>query len=351
MGKEPQSSSAPGATGQSPHAAARFSEWDLNLVNAIQISPRAPWSRIGPALGVDAATAARHWHRLTAAGLAWTTAYAPEYAVIGWIQLRCRPEALAQVSERVCRCPSVYSIESTGGGYQLDLTMAAADLAALDDFTVRWLGSLPGVAATRVAVGLDMYVEGADWRPGALDRDERARLTGDDDRERRLRSVRRKTDIQIVAALGADARLSLSELAAASGASETTVRRRLAELLASGRLVLRCDMARQLAGWPILIIYRAQLPAEQLRDLGAAVAKWKEIRLCTATFGGDSNLIIVAWLHTAQEAIEFETRLSRAFPRLRITDRQISLRTIKRMGWILDGLGRAVEHMPIRIWT
>ncbi|WP_241196675.1 AsnC family protein, partial [Streptomyces sp. ADI95-17] len=41
-----------------------FSELDLALVDALQAAPRAPWSRIGRALGVDATTAARRWERL-----------------------------------------------------------------------------------------------------------------------------------------------------------------------------------------------------------------------------------------------------------------------------------------------
>lgn len=344
-------STTPGLPGPPQHADTPFSEWDLNLVNALQINPRAPWSRIGPALGVDAATAARHWQRLTAAGLAWTTAYAPEYAMVGWVQLRCRPDSLVRVAELVCRCPSVYSIESTGGSFHFDLTVATADLAALDDFTVRWLGALPGVEAVRAVVGLDIYVEGADWRPEALDRDERARLTDHDERIRRARSVRRETDRLLVAALGADARLPLAELATAAGTSQTTVRRRLGELLASGRLILRCDMSRQIAGWPILVIYRAELPAEQLRRMGLTVADWAEIRLCTATFGGDSNLIIIAWLRMPHEAIGLEARLSRAFPELRIIDRQVSLRTVKRMGRVLDRDGRALEFIPIKVWS
>ncbi|MGW7079923.1 AsnC family protein [Streptomyces sp. NPDC054866] len=42
---------------------------------ALQAAPRAPWSRIGRALGVDATTAAHRWERLRANGLAWISVY------------------------------------------------------------------------------------------------------------------------------------------------------------------------------------------------------------------------------------------------------------------------------------
>ncbi|NKY87128.1 Lrp/AsnC family transcriptional regulator [Nocardia veterana] len=351
MVETPNGPTTSGRTGPQLPADMRFTEWDLRLVNALQINPRAPWSRVGPILGVDSATAARHWQRLTAAGIAWTTAYAPEYAVIGWIQLRCRPDSLVRVAELVCRCPSIYSVECVGGSFQFDLTVAVADLAALEDFAAHWLGALPGVEAMRAVVGLDMYVEGADWRPEALDREERSGLADEDGRAAFVRSNRREVDRLLVAALAADARASLAELATATGSSQTTVRRRLRELLVSGRLILRCDLARQIAGWPIVIVYRAALPAEQLRSLGVTVARWAEIRMCTTTFGGDSNLIIIGWLRTAHEATGLETRLSRAFPDLRVVDRQISFRTAKRMGRILDRHGRAREFIPIEVWS
>lgn len=52
-----------------------LSELDLALVNALQINPRAAWTDLAKALDVDAATVARRWERLRAAGHAWVTAY------------------------------------------------------------------------------------------------------------------------------------------------------------------------------------------------------------------------------------------------------------------------------------
>lgn len=48
-----------------------LSELDLALVNALQISPRAPWTELAKALDIDAATVARRWERLRTAGHAW----------------------------------------------------------------------------------------------------------------------------------------------------------------------------------------------------------------------------------------------------------------------------------------
>ncbi|MEV1043109.1 AsnC family protein, partial [Streptomyces sp. NPDC050204] len=61
---------------------------------ALQAAPRAPWSRIGRALGVDATTAARRWERLRANGLAWVSAYdSAKSATVAYVEVRCRPRA------------------------------------------------------------------------------------------------------------------------------------------------------------------------------------------------------------------------------------------------------------------
>ncbi|MEK0100560.1 AsnC family protein, partial [Streptomyces sp. A475] len=70
---DPESAAAPEAVGGLGETET-FEETDLALVDALQTDPRAPWSRIGPAVGVDATTAARRGARLERAGLAWVTA-------------------------------------------------------------------------------------------------------------------------------------------------------------------------------------------------------------------------------------------------------------------------------------
>ncbi|MDH6109724.1 DNA-binding Lrp family transcriptional regulator [Kitasatospora sp. MAP12-15] len=48
-----------------------LSEDDLALINALQLRPRASWTVLGAALGVDPVTVARRWNRLARRGEAW----------------------------------------------------------------------------------------------------------------------------------------------------------------------------------------------------------------------------------------------------------------------------------------
>ncbi|MEC3920567.1 Lrp/AsnC family transcriptional regulator [Nocardia sp. CDC160] len=327
-------------------ALAAFDERDLDLVNALQINPRASWTRIGESLGMDATTAARRWGQLTGSGLAWITAYAPEFATVAYLRLRCRAEHLAEISDRAAAMPAVFSVDRMTGSLPLQLSVAVENLSALDDLTTRELAVLPGVEEIRTAVGLHVYMEGSHWRPQALDPGQRNRLT--DPREP-VASRPRPGDAALVLALAADGRRSIADLARDTGLTETTVRRRVSDMTRSGRLVFRCDFAEQAAGWTVTANYWGRLPADALDDLGAALASWPEIRLCSAT-ADDDNVALIAWLRAPREALLLETRLRREFPELRIMERQLTLRTLKRMGRILGPRGRAVGYVPFRVW-
>ncbi|MVU75727.1 AsnC family transcriptional regulator [Nocardia sp. ET3-3] len=327
---------------------AGFDERDLDLVNALQINPRASWTRIGESLGMDATTAARRWQQLTASGLAWITAYAPEFATVAYLRLRCRTEHLGTLSDRLTAMPWVLSVDRLTGVFPLQLTVAVENLAALDDFTARELAALPGVEEVRTAVNLHLYVEGSQWRPQALDPGQRTMLT-----DRRgpapTASRPRPGDRALVLAVSADGRRSIADLARDTGLTETTVRRRIGDMTASGRLVFRCDFAEQAAGWTVTATYWARLPARHLDALGARLASWPEIRLCVAT-ADDSNVMLIGWLRGPREGLLLEARLQREFPELEIEERQLTLRTLKRMGRILSPRGRAVGYVPFNVW-
>ncbi|WP_051179493.1 Lrp/AsnC family transcriptional regulator [Nocardia concava] len=325
-----------------------FDERDLDLVNALQINPRASWTRIGASLGVDATTAARRWQQLTASGLAWITAYAPELATVAYLRLRCRAEKLTELCDRLAAMPCVFSVERVTGSFPVQLSVAVENLAALDDLTARELAALPGVEEIRTAVNQHVYVEGSHWRPQALDPSQRTLLT-DPRGPAPTHSRIRPGDAALILALSADGRRSIADLARDTGLTETTVRRRISEMTRSGRLVFRCDFAEQAAGWTVTANYWAQLPASALDRLGAALASWPEIRLCVST-ADDSNVMLIAWLRGPREGVLLETRLQREFPELRITERQLTLRTLKRMGRSLSPRGRAVGHIPFDVW-
>ncbi|MFF0462654.1 Lrp/AsnC family transcriptional regulator [Streptomyces mexicanus] len=323
-----------------------LSETDLALVEALQVQPRASWSRIAAVIGIDATTAARRWQRLTGTGLAWMTAYpAPHTSVIGYVDLACRADAVDALTRRVCAWGPVFSVERTTGEHPLFLGVAARDLPALDDFVTRALGGLDGVRSARLSIGTRIHREGSGWLVHSLNERQRSHLTGEARPGRPgTPSGPYEADRRLLLALGADARRSCAELARECGLSETTVRRRLRRMTTHREVYFRCDLSQQLAGWPVIATYRLQVPRDTVDTAARALAALPETRLCSSVTG-ESNLLLSVWLRSPADCPALEERMVQRCPGLRITEHTITLHTAKRMGRLLDRWGRAVGHV------
>ncbi|GLZ40780.1 AsnC family transcriptional regulator [Actinokineospora sp. NBRC 105648] len=324
-------------------------ESDLALIEALQVDPRAPWTRIASAVGIDATTAARRWARISSLGLAWLTAYPTVPAtVVGYLDLACRPDILTAVADELCRHPSVFSVECTTGQHQLRLSLIANDLAALDDLVSTTLGRLPGITATHLAIATRLYREGSGWLVHALTPQQRTALRACPAAPRPATAARWEgaEAAALVRSLNADARRSYADLARDCGMSESAVRRRVNRLATTHELLFRCDIANGLAGWPVIATYYANVRSDLMDQTGRALAALPDTRLCVAV-AGDHNLIISAWLPNPAGCADFEARMAACQPLLEITNRSISTRTRKRMGRLLGPQGVSIGHIPI----
>ncbi|MFD4374843.1 Lrp/AsnC family transcriptional regulator [Streptomyces sp. NPDC058486] len=336
---------------------AGFSELDLALVEALQSAPRATWTQLGQALGVDATTVARRWERLRSEGLAWVTAYEPpRHATVAYVEVRCRARQFESVSQALTRLPWVFGVDETAGDFDLFLSVAATDLYSLGKAVHGTIGRLRGVVATHTCLGLTLFGEGSNWRTRAMEPASRALLPESGIRTHEARdtySTHTRTrlgpqDAALRAALGHDGRLGYKELAAAIGMSEYTARRRLHRMLRDREITLRCDFAHSLAGYRAVALYRAVVPHPHLDQTGAALARMEQVRLC-ASVSGPHNLLVMVWVHDLDGISTFENHLADRFPHLEVKDRTLTLHCPKRMGRLLDPVGRAIGHVPLAL--
>ncbi|MFJ1747098.1 Lrp/AsnC family transcriptional regulator [Streptomyces sp. NPDC088116] len=345
---------------------AALDELDRGVVHALQIHPRAPWTLVGEVLGVNPVTAARRWQRLEEAGLAWVTAYPqlsdPRIVVSGIVEVDTEPGIGEDVAEALAADPSVANVKLTAGGRDLVAAVQAGGLEELARLTTLLFRGTPGVRATRTHVATGVPTEGSRWRLRSLDAAQCARLEEARPHEAApadatvAEQARNSPggaiggdalDTRLLELLCTDGRMSVPDLAAATGGGLTTVRRRLGSLLAS-RVRLRCDLARPLSGWPLSAVYFASVPAQHLQETVGVLSGVQEVRSCSIT-AGPHNLVIDVWLRTLADVHAFETHLSRRLPRLAIDDRSVVLRTVKHMGRLLDRGGRCVGVVPLRL--
>ncbi|MDJ1133604.1 Lrp/AsnC family transcriptional regulator [Streptomyces iconiensis] len=332
-----------------------LSELDLRLLHALQIHPRAPWTVVGDVLGVSAPTVARRWTRIHEAGLAWVTAYHPQLLggvgdpVSAYVAAECAPGTAAAAAEALAAHPETLSVELTAGACELFVTVGAADRTALADYLLGPFGQVPGLLRTRTSWVTRLWLEGSRWRLRTLDRASARALRDAAGGVQRTRTAtppaRDPVDEQLIALLAEDGRTPYARLAQECGIGEATARRRLAALLRSGRLALRCDVAWEAAGWPVTATLWARVPADRLEETARALTTLPEARL-VATCVGEADLVLGLWLPALAEVHRVAAHLNRRFPGLEPVRWLTGLRGIKRVGRLLDADGRATGWVP-----
>ncbi|WP_329561770.1 Lrp/AsnC family transcriptional regulator [Kitasatospora sp. NBC_01266] len=328
-------------------------ELDLALVDALRVEPRAPWSRLAGPLGVDPATLSRRWARLAAAGDAWVASYpslgGAGYGVLAMVEVECLAGRVAAVAAELAGDPVAATVEVVSGRADLLLTVAGVSQQQLARYVLERVAVLPGVLRTRTTLVERLVREGSHWRDGALDAGQREAIAvraepvpsdaaGDLVRDRELLRV-----------LGDDGRLPFAELAQRTGLPVSTVRRRLGQLRASGRLVLRCDTSSRLTGRPVSVRLWLEVPGAQLGPAVRWLAGLPQTRMCALTVGA-GNLLVSLVVRQLGELRVLEERLAARAPGAVVRERQVPLRTVKLVGRLLEEGGRARGFVPIDPW-
>lgn len=338
-------------------------EVDLAIVNCLQLQPRASWTLVGEALDLDPVTVARRWQRLSSAGIAWVSGRAtgqgrPE-SCLAVVELSCSAAETLSIARRVTELPHVLSVEHTSGPRSLTILVEVRDLAFLSRFLLESVGSIPGVVATSSHAVTKVYSMGDHWQLHVLDVAQRAvmaraphpRVDGLTSEQTDLSRPYDPVDRRLVLLLGEDGRMPVASLAARAGLSESTVRRRLADLVNNGRVVLRCDMALPDSGWPVISWLWAYADASDVDSIASKLRRLPGIRVCWRISGGQPNLMLALTTHSLHELSAVEARLAVEVPRMSILDRSMVLRSIKRMGRELDLDGRSIRSVPLDIWA
>ncbi|MER6101756.1 AsnC family transcriptional regulator [Streptomyces sp. NPDC001832] len=332
----------------------RLEEADLALANCLQIAPRASWATLGDVLGVSAATAARRWRRLASTGQAWVTATGGSSLwrslCDAFLDIQCHPAQRGRVALALARDPRTKSVMEVASGRDLHVNVITSDLQALSRFVLDQVSCLPGVVKVDVQISTHTYISGSAWRLDALSRNQRERLQPAAAPSRPASTGwLSPADRTLLLALAPDGRLPVTELAERTGASHTATRRRLSRLEHTGAISFRCEISQHLTGWPVTTLLWGRVPSGDRKRVSERLARMPEIRLLVATSGG-TNFRVSAWLRSTAGAHDLEDRITAALPEFEIVEHAVVLRTVKRLGWILDDLGRRRECAPIDPW-
>ncbi|MFM9371974.1 Lrp/AsnC family transcriptional regulator [Streptomyces sp. Da 82-17] len=336
------------STGQAE--AFKLSELDLEVVNALQINPRAPWAAVGRALAVDASTAARRWARLQSHGAAWVSCqplFVPDPSM-ALVEIITEPGRSLEVAEALAGDPQAMTIDVSAGARDLLVTVVCDDPDQLSWYLLERLARVPHVLRVQSHILVNTYTDASKWRLRALSRAQERQLQSGLPKPSKDGGAYLPTaaDREMAAALSVDGRTPLSELAQATGTSESTTRRRLNQLIGNGSLRLRCELARALTGWSVSEWLFARVPSDRLDEAAATLATVGEVRAILSA-AGPFNLLIAVWLRTISDGQRLETSIMRKLPHIDVVDRSVVIRPYKLAGRRLDRRGFSTGTVPL----
>jgi DNA-binding Lrp family transcriptional regulator len=310
---------------------------DTQLLHALQLDGRAPFSLIAEVLGSSDQTIARRYNRLHDAGMMRVRGLSDPNRLnqTRWlVRVQCTPNTAAAAADALARRSDTSWISLTSGGTEI---VCAVRTGSGEHDNRLLLQTLPRnrfvVAMSAHCVLHTFFGEAAGLinKTGALTAEQVARLQPPAPIARTSEVSLSETDHKLLAVLERDGRAMLAELSAATGASQTTVRRRMAELRGNGALYFDVDFDQALLDLHVRAMLWLSVAPSQLAATGEALAAHPETAFVAATTG--SANVYASVLSPSTEALyRYLTTRIAELPAVERVETVPIVRTVKRSG-------------------
>ncbi|GAA0239511.1 Lrp/AsnC family transcriptional regulator [Saccharothrix mutabilis subsp. mutabilis] len=270
---------------------------DQRVISALQVDGRATPGRIAEVLDVSPRTIARSLTRL-APHVRVVRVPNPEHGLRGATLLRVRVlrGRVEVIADALAQRPEVLFVDVLSGGEEISAVV-------LDGVPALPANAITSVRALSV---LHVFSDAADWRTGLLTAGETAALTPPPPT---LDHTPDAVDQAILAILATDARTGPGALASATGTPESTVRRRVDRLAASGHLRTYAVADPRLFGLTVDANVWMTVPPGHLDALGRRLARHPLVHGTLATTG-PTNLTTAVFCRDLPALYGFVTSLN-----------------------------------------
>ncbi len=326
---------------------------DRQIIHALQLSPRASFSRIAAAVRVSEQTAARRYRRLRADGIVRVIGLVDPRRLgqtLWGVRLQCRPNATVALAEALARRDDVGWVTVSAGGSEVSCLIRSTSRQARDDLLLSQLPNTSQVLSFTTHATLHQFRGGLadDW----IDPDDQLEpvqqaLLAEPVPAPSEPVALRPGDEVMLDVLGQDGRASFAVLAAATGWSENRVARRLATLQAAGTVYLDVDVVGEAMGFGTSATLWLTVAPAHLAAAGAAIAAHREVPYAAAVTGR-ANLSVSVICRDIDELYDFVTTKVGALDGVQQVEVSPVLRRVKQAGALLAG-NRFVPPSPVRV--
>jgi len=289
-------------------------EVDRQLTQCLGVDGRASFSAIAEILGVSDQTVARRYRRLRSAGLLRVVGL-PAFKTGGtaswFLRMRCVPGSGEAIATALARRADTAWVQLLSGDTEVMCSLRGVPREETASLLARLPRSNRIVAVTAYS-RLHMFA-GGPYSLGFLDvlptermAPLRQKARGDGVGDGVVVVEPCELDNALFAALALDGRAPYADLAAATGWSETSVRRRVDQLRDAGALFFDLELDLPAFGFRSMAWLWLSVPPSHLAAVGEAMAAFPEVAFATATTG-PANLTACAICRDEEELYQFLT--------------------------------------------
>ncbi|MFI5909617.1 Lrp/AsnC family transcriptional regulator [Dactylosporangium sp. NPDC051541] len=273
-----------------------FDMLDRQVIDALRLDGRVSFSTLAEVLGVSDQTVARRYRRLHDAGV--RVAALPDGVRLGYdmwmIRLQTAPDSAGAIADALARRPDTTWVTLGSGGTEITCMVQNPGTADREALLLQKLPRTPRLVSVRAHCLMHHFAGGpvgGEARASTLTVEQSERL--------RYRPSRLDTppelaaeDGPLLAALNRDGRLGYPQLAAATGWSESTVRRRLDHLRATSAVFFDVELDPATMGFKARFVLWLTVTPAHLAAVGAELTRHPEVVFAAATTG-ETNLVAI----------------------------------------------------------
>ena len=311
---------------------------DLSIVDGLRLDGRVAFSTLAEVLGVSDQTVARRYRRMRAeAGL--RVAGLPDGPRLGYdmwlIRLQTTPDAAATVAEALARRPDTTWVTLASGGTEVTCVVQNPGTADRESLLLQKLPRTPRLVSVRAHCLMHLFAGGAegDTRTTRLSAEQTGALRPPAPDPGAVPAIA-GADGPLLAALSRDGRLGYPQLAAATGWSESAVRRRLEHLRGTGSIFFDVEVEPTAFGYNARFLLWLSVAPAHLEAVGRAMAEHPEVVFAAATTG-ETNLVATVICRDMAGLYEYVTHRVGPLPGVDRLESAPSLRHVKQVGALL----------------
>lgn len=316
---------------------------DLDLVAALQRSPRAGVRLLADVLEMSTSTVSRRLARLVDERLLkvigqvdWSV-FSDAHPQHVWIS--ARPGTAGQVARDLAALPETQFAAITSGRSDVYGILQPGARADGADLITERVGGIPGVVATHTEIALRSYASAATWLLDRLTPEQEARLRRENPAQRETSSTTGLSadERRVARALQQDGRASAADVARRLELSQSTAYRVIQALLERGAVVPRVEIEPAVLGFPLEAVISVTAELRSITGIAAALGRHRSARF-VSTVAGTASMICNGAFRDEDELSDLLTGDLAAIEGIRAVEIAVMLRVLTRYWLPRDGV-------------